>query len=113
MGALKIDCYCNEKQMSTIVKLIQTHLSDTDDDEVADFDDVIDGVRVCVEFNTYMDSVSVKASEVLDSDWDVLYEDTAVLTSRLKRVVDNHNKNNNEAVRRARQIGKDEWAAFN
>ena len=50
MGALKIDCYCNEKQMASLVKAVTGHLYESDRSEIPDFDDVICGVRVCVEF---------------------------------------------------------------
>lgn len=91
MGALKINCYCNEIQMTKIVKAIYSHLDDFDSSEVSDFDDTIGDVRVCVEFENYVDGVQLKASEVLDQDWDLLYEDTAVFTSRLRLILEDYN----------------------
>lgn len=110
MGALKIDCYCNEKQMSNIIKTVTTHLYDSDRSEVTDIDDMIDDVRFCVEFETYMDTVRLKSSEVLDEDWGVLYEDTAVLTSRLRNVLSDFNRNDKDARRQAREIRRDQYA---
>ncbi len=109
MGALKIDCYCNEKQMEEIVRMVSGHIGDSDKGDIADFDDVVGDVRVCVEFDTYLDGISLKVSEVLDSDWDLLYEDTAVLTSRLRNVVDEYNKSNREIACQAHHIVQDRW----
>lgn len=107
MGALKIDCYCNENQMSNIISLLTKHLSNADRSDIDDFDDVIDDLRICVEFETYMDTVQLKTSEILDSDWELLFEDTAVFTSRLKSVLDNYNKTRKEAVYQAHHIISD------
>ncbi|MDU1892241.1 MAG: hypothetical protein E6767_16275 [Dysgonomonas sp.] len=107
MGALKIDCYCNENQMSNILSLLTKHLSDADRYGIDDFDDVIDDLRVCVEFETYMDTIRLKTSEILDSDWEILYEDTAVFTSRLRSIVDGYNKNRKEAIYQAHHIIND------
>lgn len=111
MGALKIDCYCNEKQMASLVKAVTGHLYESDRSEIPDFDDVINGVRVCVEFETYMDTVQLKTSEVLDGDWDLLYEDSAVLTSRLRAIVDEYNRNENEACEQSREILSDRYTS--
>lgn len=109
MGALKIDCYCNEKQMASLVKAVTGHLYESDRSD--DFDDVICGVRVCVEFETFMDAVQLKTSEVLDSDWDLLYEDSAVLTSRLRAIVDEYNRNESEACEQSRDILSDRYTS--
>lgn len=99
MGALKIDCYCNERQMRGLVKLVADYLNMVDRSALTDIDEEVDGVRLCVEFEIYMDEICLKNSEVLDDDWEVLYEDTAVLTSRLKAVVKAYNRNYEEARR--------------
>ncbi len=109
MGALKIDCYCNEKQMEKIVGMVAGHLHDSDRGDVADFDDMVDDMRICVQFDTYMDTVNLRISEVLDSDWDLLYEDTAVFTSRLRTIVDDYNRNEKEAGYQAHHVLDDRW----
>lgn len=109
MGALKIDCYCNEKQMTSIIKSVTSHLYNSDEMDVADFDDVIGDIRVCVSFDAYMDTVNVKASEILDDEWDLLYEDTAVLTSRLKPIIEEYNRNGREAGEQASDILEDRF----
>jgi len=109
MGALKIDCYCSENQMEKIVGMIARHLTDADRSEIADFDDVVGNIRVCVEFETHMDTVSVKASEILDSDWDLLYEDSAVFTSRLRTVIDEYNRSQNDYKCQAHHVLQDRW----
>jgi hypothetical protein len=111
MGALKIDCYCNEKQMTDLVKAVTSHLYNSDRSEISDFDDVINGVRVCVEFDTYMDTVQLKVSEILDEDWDLLYEDSAVLTSRLRSVVNEYNRNERDACEQSRAISSDRYTS--
>lgn len=111
MGALKIDCYCDEKQMAGLVKAVTSHLYDSDRSEIADFDDVISNVRVCVAFDTYMDTVQLKTSEVLDNDWDLLYEDSAVLTSRLRNVVNNYNCSEHEACEQSRAVRDDRYTS--
>jgi len=108
MGALRINCYCNESQMTSIVNTVTSHLHNFDSSDIPDFDDVIDDIRVCVEFDSYPGAVFVETSEILNADWDVLYEDTAVLTSRLKEIVSDYNRSNNEAYSQAMEIRKDE-----
>ena len=108
MGALQINCYCNESQMTSIVNAVSSHLYNSDSSNISDFDDTIGGVRVCIEFDSYPDTVFVKTAEIFNADWDVLYEDTAVLTSRLKDIVSDYNRNSNEAYSQALEIRKDE-----
>ena len=107
MGALKIDCHCNETQMSNIVNSVLRHINNSDRREIPDFDDTIGYVRVCVEFDSYLDIVSIRSSEVLNSDWDLLYEDTAVFTSRLNRLVEDLNNRSKEATKQGFEILKD------
>lgn len=107
MGALKIDCYCNETQMKRIVDMVTKHLTESDRSDISDFDDVIDDVRVCAEFETYMDIVALKTAEVLDNDWDLLDEDSAVLTSRLRLLLKEYNRNTKEIVYQAHHVLKD------
>jgi len=111
MGALKIDCYCDEKQMANLVKAVTSHLYDSDRSEISDFDDVINGVRVCVEFDTYMDMIQLKTSEILDEDWDLLYEDSAVLTSRLRSVVNHYNRSEQDVCEQSRVIRYEKYTS--
>lgn len=108
MGALKIDCHCNETQMSNIVNSVLRHINNSDRREIPDFDDTIGDVRVCAEFDSYLDIVSIRSSEVLNSDWDLLFEDTAVFTSRLNRLVEDLNDRSKEATRQGFEILKDQ-----
>lgn len=112
MGALKIDCYCSEVEMNKILKHVIDHIDRCLDGEVADIDEVIGDIRLCVDFDCYMDELRVKASEILDSDWDQLYEDTAVLTSRLKPVIESINRNNKESIAQCWQIRNDQSYSF-
>ncbi len=108
MGALKIDCYCSETQMANIVNAISRHLNDSEINDISDFDDTIGGVRVSAEFYSQFGEVYLEKSEVLDSDWDLLYEDTAVLTSRLKNVISEFNRSNNELTSQSADIRQDQ-----
>jgi hypothetical protein len=95
--------------MTGLIKSITSHLYNSDGIDVPDYDDVIGDIRVCVSFDAYMDTVNVKASEILDKDWDLLYEDTAVLTSRLKPVLAEYNRDGKEAREQARNIDDDRY----
>lgn len=112
MGVLKINCYCDEKQMENIIGHIAGYLYSTDRNSLSDIDEEIDGMRVCVYFEVFMDIVKLKSSEVLDDDWDTLYEDSAVLTSRLRAMLEDYNKDCSESVRQARQIRNDQLNAL-
>lgn len=116
MGALRnilpIECYCSEKQMSAIVKEVTRHLYDSDRLSLTDFDDMIGNIRVCIEFEVYLDKVELKSVAVLDSDWDEFYEDTAVLTSRLNNVVKDYNRSNKELVSQSADIFNDRLGAI-
>ena len=107
MGALKIDCYCNEFQMEKVIKMLSSHLYDSDRSEISDFDDAIDDIRVTAEFETYADSIAIKEALILDSDWDILHEDTAVLNSRLRSVLKDYNRNHKEIIYQAHHIIND------
>ncbi|WP_165022222.1 hypothetical protein [Dysgonomonas sp. ZJ279] len=107
MGALKIECYCDEKKMSDILSMVENHLQESDIRELSDLDKEIGGIRICVDFNTYMDEVKLKGAEILDSDWDLLYEDTAVLNSRLKKVISDFNINWHKVVAQAYDVKSD------
>lgn len=116
MGALRnilpIECYCSEKQMSAIVKEITSHLYDSDRLSLADFDDMIGNIRVCIEFEVYLDKVELKSVAVLDSDWDEFYEDTAVLTSRLNSIVKDYNISQKELISQSTDIFNDRLGAI-
>lgn len=114
MGALRnylpIECYCNEVQMEKIVKTITTHIYSSHMTDISDFDDNIGDVRVCVEFEPYLDKLEIKASEVLDSDWDLLYGDSAVLTSRLNPILKDYNRGQKELLRQSSDILSEMYA---
>jgi len=111
MGTLKIDCYCSEYQMDSIMNAVSGHLTNSDYPDISDFDDVIEGVRVCVGFEVFMDTVKIKVVEVLDSNWEVLPEDSAVLASRLRHFLEFHNRSQSEGISQAKQIRKD-WIEY-
>lgn len=113
MGAIKnylqIECQCTASQMETILKTVAGHINVSQICEIEDFDDVICGVRVCVEFDKYFEKVEIKVSEILDNDYDLLYGDTAVFTSRLREFINEYNRNANEAYLQAMEIQNDRY----
>ena len=94
--------------MSNIVNAISRHLNDSEINDISDFDDTIGGVRVCVEFNILLNEVDIQDVAVLDNDWDLLDEDTAVLKSRLKGVINEFNRSNNELTSQSADIRQDQ-----
>lgn len=112
MGALKIDCYCSEAQMEQILKLVKKHIDQHAGDETPDIDELVGDVRICIDFENYMDELRISASEILDSDWDVLYEDTAVLTSRLKPLIEAYNTDNMGLATQSAEIRHDRYFSF-
>lgn len=114
MGALRnylpIECYCSELQMNKIVKAITAHIHDSHASDISDFDDSFGDVRVCVDFEPYMDKLEIKAAEVLDSEWDLLYGDSAVLTSRLTPILKDHNRGQKDLYKQASDSMQERYA---
>lgn len=108
MGALKINCYCTEKQMENIINKVVSHLNESELYDIPDFDEVYNNVRICLEFECFNNEVILKQSEILDSDWDLLYEDTAVLTSRLREYINDFNRNAKEGIIQSHHIKQDQ-----
>ncbi|MDR1884262.1 MAG: hypothetical protein LBR26_16000 [Prevotella sp.] len=73
--------------MNNIISAVNDHLSNSDPRDIADFDDMLYGVRVCASFESYCNEIFLIKAEIMNSDWDLLYEDTAVLNSRLKTIL--------------------------
>lgn len=112
MAVLKLNCFCDEVQMNRIVWHVTDCLCSGDMDSLSDIDEEVSGVRVCVDFEVFMDVVKIKSAEILDEDWELLYEDSAVLTSRLNKVLEAYNRENKEALRRAKQIRSDQLIGY-
>lgn len=112
MGVLKIHCYCDEVQMDAIVRHIADYLYSTDRYSLSDVDEEIEGMRVCVDFEVFMDTIRLQLAEVQDADWDTLYEDSAVLTSRLRKMLADYNSDRRESIRQAREIRRDQLSAL-
>lgn len=107
MGVLKINCYCDEHQMDSIIDYAEKHLTQADHISLTDIDKEFDNLRICIEFEVFMDTVKIRSAEVLDSEWDLLYEDTAVLNSRLYPIVNEYNRNHAELVKQSAQIRRE------
>jgi len=112
MGAarniLPIECYCNETQMSGIVKAVSSHMDVNDRRDISDFDSDFGCVRVIVEFEIYLDKISLKDVAILDHEREVLPEDTAVLESRLTTIVNSYNRRDAELRRQGLEVLSDQ-----
>lgn len=128
MNALQINCYCNEEQMQIIIDRVLDFISIHDIKDIPDFDNTVEGVRVCVDFDCLLGKLSIReryfdvfdneigrnrrikqlGAEILDTDWDTLYEDTAVFSSRLKVELEKLNIENEKRNRKALEIAQDE-----
>lgn len=116
MAAQQIQCFTTEKQMDDALKLVQAELNKTDIKDISDIDEAMiysnnghrTEFRVCVEFDIYADSIWLKQAEILNSDWDVLIEDTAVFQSRIKTLIGITNEANNELFVQSIEIRKDQ-----
>lgn len=93
MAALKIQCFLNETQMTTLIDFISRQLFKCRKDEIEDIDTCFDtmNIRLCVEFAAGLESVRLKQAEILDKEWNIIDSDSAVLRSRLHRVINDYN----------------------
>jgi hypothetical protein len=119
MGALKINCFLDEIQMDDILKYVGTSINNSDIYDIEEIQEELFGVIVCVRFiydfdpvNPEMTILGVGESLILDDDWDELYEDTAVFTSRLKEIVSFYNKRRRAALKQGMQIMDDENVGY-
>lgn len=109
MGALKIQCDCNESQMNRIIQMVTSYLYDCDNlRDLSDIDEEIEGYRVYVDFEVMFDTVKIKSSVIQNAEWEELPEDTAVLSSRLKEVIKDFNSDYAASKRQAADIRKDQ-----
>lgn len=113
MGALKIDCLLNETQMDNIVGQVANHMYSADCYSISDFDDTIHDVRVCVEFNFYLDKREIKSVVIFNSDWDELPEDSAVFLSRLRKTLQDISKENRASLKQQINIREDQLSWIN
>lgn len=111
MAALKnylpIECYCTENQMKRILSTVTRHIYDFGTDDIQDFDDTVGDTRIYVEFDRFMNTLQAKTAEVLDADWVILEEDSAVFSSRLRKIISEYNLNETEALHRALSIASE------
>lgn len=109
MGLLKIDCFCDEAQMDKLFCHISDYLYSVDNLSLEDIDEEREGLRICIEFDVFMDVVILKNAEILDESWGLLYEDSAVLTSRIRKLLNNYNEYNRTMRKQAIEIANDKY----
>lgn len=113
MGTLAIDCMCTESQMGKILAYITKHLVQNSDGlDISDIDDEIEGFRVCVDFSVFNHKVEIENAEIQDIDWNVIPEDTAVLNSRLRLLMNDYNRDFKESYLQASQIRQDQYSGY-
>jgi len=93
MGTLKIDCYLSESQINAIVRNIDKHITDFRDFGINNFEGLYtNDTHVFVDFEPLsLNCLELKSVEVLNDEYDLLEEDTAVLKSYLKPIIKNYN----------------------
>jgi len=113
MAALNIECYCTESQMREITEFISNHISNIDLNEPSSFDDIIGNIGISVEFDSLLDELILSKCEVYNWETDdVLDEDTAVLKSRLKCIVNDFNYDNLQLWNQSKEILEDRLFAI-
>lgn len=93
MAALKIQCFLDEPQMTMLVGYVSRQLFRFRKDEIEDIDTCFDtiGIRLCVEFAIGIEDIELQQAEILDNEWNTIDADSAVLRSRLKKIVEDYN----------------------
>ncbi|HCO67489.1 MAG TPA: hypothetical protein DIT04_07020 [Dysgonomonas sp.] len=93
MAALKITCFLDETQMTSLTDFISRQLFGCTKDEIEDIDTCFDtmNIRLCVEYSIGLETIELRQAEILDSDWNLIDADSAVLRSRLRRMIENYN----------------------
>ena len=111
MGALKIYCHCDENLMNKVLEHVVNHLSIHQQIDLSDIDCELEDIRLCIDFEVFMNTLKIKSAEILNHHWDLLYEDTAVLNSRLKPVLSVYNSSNKELTYQALCIRNEQTIA--
>ncbi|MDL2215305.1 hypothetical protein LJC00_03860 [Dysgonomonas sp. OttesenSCG-928-M03] len=111
MAALEIQCFLNENQMSALTVFVSDRLYRSERCELEDIDICFDAmaIRLCVEFGIGLESVELKQAEILDEFWNVIDADSAVLRSRLKKIVEAYNSEENQLIDSCRDIRDEQY----
>ena len=98
--------------MHALVARVEKHITAADPDCIPDIDEVINNVRLSVAFGSFLHRVSLRSAEVFDADWELLPEDSAVLASRIRYLLDDYNRDLAASMCQASEIAADrlsEW----
>lgn len=80
-----IKCSCTTTQMENFISEVQKHIATKDTgDPKQIYDDVVDGYRLLVKFGWVTGEFSIWKAEILDSDWELLENDSAVFAAILR-----------------------------
>lgn len=110
MAVLQIECFLNEDQLSALTDFVSKHLHTSERSEMDDIDTCLEGIgiRLCVEFEIYLERIEIKQAEILDEDWNLIDADSAVLRSRLKNIVEVYNYAEQELTNKQRSIREEQ-----
>lgn len=106
MAALKIQCFLNESQMTSLTEYVSKQLYSSSRNDIEDIDTCFDtmAIRLCVDFSIGFEIIELKQAEILDEYWNVIDADSAVLRSRLKNILNDYNYSENQLVNSSRNF---------
>jgi|GEM_PF-1326865 len=114
MAALKIHCFLNENQMTSLTDYVSKRLFASPKNEVEDIDTCFDtmAIRLCVDFNIGFDCIELKQAEILDDCWNVIDADSAVLRSRLRAILNDYNYTEDQLLNSSRNLRNEQMYSF-
>lgn len=100
MAALQIQCFLNETQMTILTDFISHRLFNCPKDDIEDIDACFDmmNIRLCVEFSIKLETIELQQAEILDKEWNTIDADSAVLRSRLHKIIEDYNYTERQLV---------------
>lgn len=108
---VQIMCVLTQKQIEDVVNYVSKSLPNNLKDDLSDIDELMynDSIRVCVDFGIgIFGDLEIEAAEILNSDWDVLENDSFAFSQRLKTVIEDYNLQHKGAYNQAIEIQSDQ-----
>ncbi|PXV61209.1 hypothetical protein CLV62_12542 [Dysgonomonas alginatilytica] len=109
MAKQTINCEVTESQMNDIIQSISDYMYNTDLEDLS-YQEVVDGVRVYVDFSVGFGEVTIKIAEIQEYHYQLTYErDSFVLKCKLEDEVMNHfNEYLKDSRLQAQEIRRDQ-----
>lgn len=101
---ITVMCELTETQIKSMAEYIEHCLPNSIDD-LNDIDepDFFGSYRLCVYFGTdILNNLIIETAEVQDKNWNPIDADSCVLRQFLRPIIDNYNRGNKAAIRRAK-----------